>query len=141
VHILNAGVGEAKAVAKVFGGGAAATAVQAGLIGGALHQEHEIQLASIDDIVVENQLKPGLIKFDIEGMESAAIRGAALTLARYRPILLISVYHTPEDFLYIKPFIESLGLGYSFRLEHHNPFDPIYETVLVCVPSAAAWKG
>ncbi len=73
---------------------------------------------------------------DVEGSESAAIRGAIETIRRFKPLMAISVYHTPEDFLGIKPFIESLGLGYRFRIEHHNPFDPVYETMLMCLPPA-----
>ena len=67
-------------------------------------------------------------------MELEAIKGAVNTLKNNKPLLCISIYHTAKDFLFIKPFIESLNLGYTFRIENHNPFDPVYEKMLVAIP-------
>jgi FkbM family methyltransferase len=37
------------------------------------------------------------MKYDVEGAESAALRGSAQTIVTHRPALRISVYHRPED--------------------------------------------
>lgn len=93
-----------------------------------------IECDSIDNIVQENKINPKFLKFDIEGYELKGIMGASETIKKYKPIMMISIYHSPEDFLFIKPFIENLKLGYTFRIENHNPFDPVYETVLMAIP-------
>ncbi|WP_080570279.1 FkbM family methyltransferase [Agrobacterium tumefaciens] len=93
-----------------------------------------VRVRSIDDIVDSEQVSPRFIKFDIEGFEQRAIRGAKRTIEKYRPILSISVYHRPEDMFEIKPFLEECNLGYRFIAQHQNPFDPIYETVLLALP-------
>jgi FkbM family methyltransferase len=74
----------------------------------------QIETITIDDLAMDQ--KVSVIKLDIEGMELATIHGAKRTIARDKPILLISIYHTPEDFFEIKPLIESWNLGYSFMV-------------------------
>ena len=56
----------------------------------------------------------------IEGSELAALRGAESTIRRWRPKLAISIYHRPEDFFVIPSWIDSLGLGYRFYLDHYS---------------------
>jgi hypothetical protein len=73
----------------------------------------------------------GLIKLDIEGSELEAIKGALETIKKFKPILLISVYHRPEDFFFIKPLIDSLDLGYKFIIRKTSPFTITAETVLI----------
>ena len=74
----------------------------------------QIETITIDDLVMDQ--KVSVIKLDIEGMELATIHGAKKTIVRDKPILLISIYHTPEDFFEIKPLIESWNLGYYFMV-------------------------
>jgi len=74
----------------------------------------QIETITIDDLVMDQ--KVSVIKLDIEGMELATIHGAKRTILRDKPILLISIYHTPEDFFEIKPLIESWNLGYCFMV-------------------------
>lgn len=75
-----------------------------------------IQTDTIDSIVEKYDISPSFIKADIEGSESAMIRGAIKTLSKYKPALVICIHHTSNDFWGIKPFIESLDLGYSFKV-------------------------
>lgn len=89
---------------------------------------------TIDDLVDEYEIVPTLIKIDIEGMELEAIQGAVNTIRKHRPVLLVSIYHTPKDFFGIKPFLDDLDLGYSFSIDNQNPFDPVYEKILICIP-------
>ena len=52
---------------------------------------------------------------DIEGVEPNALRGAAATLARYRPHLSISLEHRPSDPDTIPPLIRSLYPGAKMK--------------------------
>ena len=60
------------------------------------------------------------LKMDVEGSELEALRGAEGTLRRYKPKLAISVYHKFSDLFEIPFFIEKLGLGYRFYLDHYT---------------------
>jgi FkbM family methyltransferase len=75
----------------------------------------EIEVTSVDAYVSENNLNPAVIKMDIEGAEYGAIQGAIATIKKFKPILLISIYHTPVDFFEIKPLIESIA-DYNFKI-------------------------
>ena len=79
-------------------------------------ENNTVDMQSIDDFIEENKLEVSLIKLHVEGMESEAIRGAEKTLRTQKPALLIHIHHTPTDFFGIKPYIEELNLGYSFRV-------------------------
>lgn len=69
---------------------------------------------TLDEYVSRRGLRVGLIKVDIEGAEQAFLRGAAHTLKTQKPILIISNYHSYDDFFHIKTFIENLECGYEF---------------------------
>jgi hypothetical protein len=60
------------------------------------------------------------IKMDIEGSELSALQGAESALRRWRPKLAISLYHRPEDFFSIPLWLDSLGAGYEFFLDHYS---------------------
>lgn len=60
------------------------------------------------------------VKMDIEGAELMALRGGEQTLRRWRPKLAISLYHRPEDFFAIPLWLDGLGLGYRFHLDHYS---------------------
>jgi FkbM family methyltransferase len=79
-------------------------------------EREAIEIDTIDHIVEENHINVSLIKADIEGSESAMLRGAVNTLRRFKPTLMICIHHTPTDFWGIKPFLEKLNLGYTFRI-------------------------
>ena len=78
----------------------------------------KVNLTTIDAYSEKNRLDVGLIKLDVEGAELSVIHGALETIRRFRPVLLISIYHTPRDLFEIKPLIESLGLNYRFMIRH-----------------------
>lgn len=69
---------------------------------------------TLDDYVKKYNLRVSLIKLDIEGYEQPFLRGAVHTLKTQKPILIISNYHSYDDFFHIKPFIENLNCGYKF---------------------------
>lgn len=75
-----------------------------------------IEITTIDDYVKQNNLKVGLIKSDIEGMEMELLKGANETIKQFKPTLLISIYHSANDFFKIKEYIANLNLGYKIKI-------------------------
>jgi hypothetical protein len=69
---------------------------------------------------------------DIEGAELGALRGAERTLREFRPRLAISVYHREDDLVEIPRYLDGLGLGYEFFLDHFTIYGE--ETVLFAQP-------
>ena len=91
----------------------------------------EVPVVTLDDYVRENDLEVGLIKVDIEGGEQLLLRGAVETIRSQHPILLISIYHSANDFFEIKPMIEKMCGKYTFRIV--KPANPAIalETILL----------
>lgn len=58
------------------------------------------------------------IKMDIEFHEAQALRGAAGTIARWKPKLAIAAYHRRDDLLSLSELIGKLDPRYEFRLGH-----------------------
>jgi FkbM family methyltransferase len=69
------------------------------VLGGTAAREGPVvELTTIDHLVSELELaRVDYIKMNIEGAELRAIRGAANTLARFRPKLAVAVLHDPHD--------------------------------------------
>ena len=42
--------------------------------------------------------------------------GGVNTIITQRPVLLISIYHNIDDFFEIKPWLQNMNLGYSFKI-------------------------
>lgn len=91
----------------------------------------KIDIITIDKFVNENNAKPWLIKWDIEWYELESVRWAERTIKKFKPILLISIYHTWKDFFEIKPLIEKWNLWYKFKIRK-NSDHPFAETILIC---------
>jgi FkbM family methyltransferase len=66
----------------------------------------------------ENLRSVDFIKMDIEGAELDALKGAEAAIRAHRPKLAISIYHRLEHYWEIARWIDGLGLGYRFFLEH-----------------------
>ena len=78
------------------------------------------QLISIDEYVREKNLpRVDFIKMDIEGSELSALKGAALSIARWKPRLAISAYHRPEDIYTLAKFLKSIRPDYEFAFRHY----------------------
>lgn len=77
------------------------------------------ELVSIDDVVREEGLpRVDCIKLDVEGAELAALRGAAETIRRFRPKLIICLYHQPEDLYTLPLYVKSLVPEYRLEVAH-----------------------
>jgi FkbM family methyltransferase len=93
--------------------------------------EISIQCVTLDEALPH--FAPNLIKFDIEGSEEAALRGAERLLRSFRPGLAVSVYHLPTDIWRLPLFISSvLGPRCVFNLRRHSR--AIADTVLYVHP-------
>ena len=93
---------------------------------------------SSNDLISMNTLdnydiKPTIIKYHLEGYELKAIQGSMNTIRKYRPIVMVTTYHT-KDGLYDLPIylIDNL-IDYSFIWRNHN-----YQgqgSVMYCIPN------
>ena len=70
----------------------------------------------------------GFIKMDIEGAERSALAGARGTIARFKPKLAISVYHSLEDLFAIPDLVRKLNPNYRLYLGHYT--NHLEETIL-----------
>ncbi len=73
-----------------------------------------VALTTVDTLLAGQPI--GIIKMDLEGAESAAIRGAAQTITQHRPVMLISAYHRTEDLFAIPQQVLALVPDYRFYL-------------------------
>jgi len=65
-----------------------------------------IQVTTIDSLVKQLGLRRvDYIKMDIEGAAREALTGAAMTLKRFRPRLMIEAYHRPDDAIVLPDII------------------------------------
>ncbi len=67
------------------------------------------------------------IKMDIEGMEAAALRGAADTIRRNAPSMQIAAYHRSEDLFALPLLVERIRPGAKLYLRH-LPCLPAWDT-------------
>ena len=91
----------------------------------------EVPVITLDDYVRENDLEVGLIKVDIEGGEQLLLKGAVEPIRTQHPILLISIYHSANDFFEIKPMIEKMCDKYTFRIIKPANSAIVIETILL----------
>jgi FkbM family methyltransferase len=93
--------------------------------------DESVEMNTLDNVVEKYELDVGLIKVDIEGTEQDFLKGAINSIKKYKPILLISIYHTINDFFEIKPLIESWNLGYRFKISKPVDGNIVTETLLI----------
>ncbi|MCD7775163.1 MAG: FkbM family methyltransferase, partial [Clostridiales bacterium] len=67
------------------------------------------------------------IKFDVEGFEAPAIKGAAETIKKYKPKMLISCYHRSEDIFRIPLLVREIRDDYKISIRHY-PYIPAWDT-------------
>lgn len=69
-------------------------------------ENEEVEIITLDSYVAEHKIQVGFIKVDIEGFEMEFLKGAKETICTQKPTMLISIYHSLNDFFEIKPLIE-----------------------------------
>lgn len=93
--------------------------------------QFKVKVITIDDFVVENRIDIGLIKLDIEGFDLKALKGAEKTLKKFKPVLLVSIYHNGEQFFETINYIKNLNLNYKFIIRKLDPSHIYIETLLI----------
>lgn len=93
--------------------------------------DHLVEIDTIDNLLKSE--KVSIIKMDIEGAEMEALTGAEETIRKYRPLLMISVYHKKDDIFNVFQFIDSKVKNYSYFFRCHKPY-PI-DAVLYAIPN------
>ena len=79
------------------------------------------KIVSIDSYVREKNLpRVDCIKLDVEGAELDVLRGATTTIARWKPILLLSAYHKIDDFRTLWNFVNSIRSDYEWAVRHYG---------------------
>ena len=125
VEVLQLALGAARGRLRFAADGTAAAAASP-------EGEVEVDVAPLDELVADGRAT--FVKFDIEGAEPDALRGAAQTIARDRPILAVCVYHE-QDHLWTLPLQTAalVGDGYEFHLRRYAA--DIFDEVLYAVPA------
>lgn len=86
-----------------------------------------IQARSVDNIL--SRRSATIIKMDVEGFEREAIWGAANTIARYSPKLMVSLYHRNEDIFELPLLVKMINPDYKLYIRHQL-YIPAWETNL-----------
>ncbi|TLE08222.1 FkbM family methyltransferase [Helicobacter bilis] len=90
-----------------------------------------IDCVSLDSFVKEHDIQNiGLIKMDIEGAEQDALKGAKETILKFKPKLMIPIYHLENDIVEIPKFLHDLGLPMEFRVKWTDLRFGYYDFVL-----------
>jgi FkbM family methyltransferase len=80
------------------------------------YDEIDVPQKTLDRIVAQFKIEPRFIKVDIEGNGFEFTKGAIDTIKRFRPVLSIAIYHNPQEFFEVKPFLEKSVEGYVFMI-------------------------
>ncbi len=79
---------------------------------------NKTMITTIDSYICENKISHvDFIKMDVEGAELDVLKGAVITLAKYKPILTLSAYHKLDDLWTLMNFIKSVRPDYEFAIQ------------------------
>lgn len=84
----------------------------------------------IDDLFYA--YKPTYLKFDIEGAELGALKGARKIITDYKPKLAVCLYHLPDDIWTIPLLVKEYNKDYKLFMRTHS-LDG-FEFVLYAIP-------
>ncbi len=88
-----------------------------------------VKIISLDEFVQEQQLpRLDFIKIDTEGYEANILRGAAESIKRFRPVLVMSAYHAPTDREALPKLVRSIVPDYRCQIINRGEMD------LLCYP-------
>lgn len=99
---------------------------------------------TLDAFVAERGLRPTFIKADVEGGEAQCVEGMSATVQKFRPVLSICIYHTPEQFFDLKPRLEEMTRDLQYRYEIKlgtEHFEGFHEFMVFAYPSELAKKA
>ena len=90
-----------------------------------------LSFLTIDEFCSEKNIRPDLIKMDIEGAETNVLLGGRKIIETYRPKLQICLYHEWNDLWEIPKLLNEMNPDYNFYLGHHS--QNLFELVLYAV--------
>ncbi|MCM1165966.1 MAG: FkbM family methyltransferase [Lachnospiraceae bacterium] len=90
----------------------------------------EVRMMKVDTML--RGAAASYIKIDVEGSEENALRGAAETIANFRPKLNVALYHRNEDMFKLPLIVNGMNKKYRLYMRHH-PYIPDWDTNLYCV--------
>ena len=85
---------------------------------GALKIDSLINVDSIDNLIYPKKID--IIKMDVEGSETEALLGAAMTISKYKPQLIISAYHKQDDIWMLPLLVNKISDGYKLYLRQFS---------------------
>lgn len=92
--------------------------------------DETVEVITVDEFVESNNTdKIDFMKMDVEGMEYEVISGARKTIARFRPKIVIPLYHKSSDLLTIPLLMNQVG-GYKLYLRCRN--ESLFSINLYC---------
>lgn len=109
IHIYHAGVGDRRAKIKFN-----STGDMSASFGGA--DGVEVDVLPLEDVVESDGGATIYLKYDVEGAEWEALKGAQRLIERARPLLAISVYHRPDDLWQLPLYVRTLDPTYRLFL-------------------------
>ena len=90
----------------------------------------EVEADSLDNALGGESVD--YIKYDVEGSEKEAILGSLETIEKYRPALMVSLYHRSEDIFELPLMIHERFPDYKFYIRRRE-YIPAWDTVLIAV--------
>lgn len=112
-HAVNKGLWSSRKTGSYMMGGAASSVFSDG--------NGTAELIDIDTFVSENDLsRVDYIKLDVEGSELEVLKGASMSISKWKPILAISAYHRNEDLWVLYDYIKSLRPDYEFAFRYYR---------------------
>jgi FkbM family methyltransferase len=124
IELVQAGVGDAPGVIRLTPTGMPGT--QSGAVG-----EVEVPCITLDDHFQGRRV--GYIKVDVEGFEPQVMAGARRIVAEDRPILGLSVYHSPTDLLDVPLDLIGRLTDYTYHFRAHD--DDGIDFIFYAVPN------
>ena len=95
-----------------------------------------VQVATLDSLLEDGGLAgPDLVKIDIEGAEAEALRGAAATLKRYCPLLIIELHGTNDAVLRV---LDEFGYDAAVLGSSTSVHDVTWDANIVAAPRLRA---
>lgn len=93
------------------------------------NENYQCEIVSLDSDFFGKNI--GLIKCDTEGFETKIIMGSKEVIKKYKPVLVIAIYHTPEDFFDLKDKILLINQEYKFMIRRSENLLPCADLVLI----------
>ena len=90
----------------------------------------DITCTTIDSII--DGRKTAIIKFDVEGNELKALKGAVNTISDQKPVLHIACYHRSSDLFEIPLFVSSIRNDYRIYMRHRKHLLN-WDTQFICI--------